>query len=516
MGLPADGRETHAWLVRGGWEGERERRALDEGMIFAGWHEVGDLSGVHSWEELTDRLQRTFPDKARNLIGNWTGQLWKLTNAIREGDLVVMPLKTSQARVAIGRVSGPYAYRAEEPPDFRQTRKVTWIRTDLPRDEIKADLRASMSSLLTVCKLSRNDAVRRIAHLAEHGTDPGYGGEEEVTDSEKLLEDAVSRDADNPRTLTIRNLLLHWGDERRTNAVIAKIKADLADKGLTTRPPFTEGAVSDEVAIVPLGGEPGTAAESVGDAEDTEDTENVTAEPSMALRLGSLRKPVKPVRSTATLTQAKTIMLRYRYSQLAVLDEDNTYRGAVSWESIGRASIAVREPSLADATVRAHVVDHDAFLLDQISAIFENGFIFVWDADHKQVGGIFTAADLTEQFGSVARPFVLIEEAENRLRRAADVFTVDELRADIDGRQKARVHRASDLTFGNYYYVLRDPTRWAKLGWKIDRELFCELLEDVGKVRNELMHFSSDQLSDEQYASIEGLLGLLRTVDPRA
>lgn len=36
--LPADGRETHAWLVRGGEKGEREARALDEGMIFAGWH----------------------------------------------------------------------------------------------------------------------------------------------------------------------------------------------------------------------------------------------------------------------------------------------------------------------------------------------------------------------------------------------------------------------------------------------------------------------------------------------
>ncbi|MCW2918675.1 MAG: Restriction system protein, partial [Gemmatimonadales bacterium] len=35
------------------------------------------------------------------------------------------------------------------------------------------------------------------------------------------------------------------------------------------------------------------------------------------------------------------------------------------------------------------------------------------------------------------------------------------------------------------------------------------------KIRNELMHFTPDPLSSKQYAAVEGLLELLRTVDPR-
>ncbi|MEV7010478.1 hypothetical protein [Streptosporangium sp. NPDC051022] len=57
--------------------------------------------------------------------------------------------------------------------------------------------------------------------------------------------------------------------------------------------------------------------------------------------------------------------------------------------------------------------------------------------------------------------------------------------------------------------------RWAKLGWSIDRKLFLDRLEEVRKTRNELMHFTPDPLSAQQFAAVEGLLELLRTVDPR-
>lgn len=35
-------------------------------------------------------------------------------------------------------------------------------------------------------------------------------------------------------------------------------------------------------------------------------------------------------------------------------------------------------------------------------------------------------------------------------------------------------------------------------------------------IRNELMHFSTDPLTTEQLRTIDGLVNLLRTVDPRA
>ncbi|MEV6258543.1 CBS domain-containing protein [Nocardia sp. NPDC051911] len=359
--------------------------------------------------------------------------------------------------------------------------------------------------------LTRHNAATRIEHLAAHGTDPGFDGDEEATSSAELLDDAASRDPSNPRELTIRSLLEHWGVERRTAAVISMIKSDLASNGLTTRPAFTEGALSDIVALVPLGTEPG----GVTVTGAAEDIENVTEPEPMSRRLGSLPARLVYVPSSVDLTYVKTLMLQHQFSQVAVIDEDGTYHGAVTWESIGQAHIASDDPTLANATVSALVVDHDALLLDQIDAIYDRGFIFVRDQDRVRVTGILTASDLTRQFGTLARPFILIEEAENRLRRAADEhFDLEDFKGSVANHQKSRVKDASDLTFGNYVFLLRDPDRWRKLGWRLDRSQVVDLLERVRNVRNDLMHFATDPLSEEQFAAVTGLLQLLRTAEP--
>ena len=38
------GVQAAAWLVRGGEAGEREQRALAEGLTFIGWPRLGDIS----------------------------------------------------------------------------------------------------------------------------------------------------------------------------------------------------------------------------------------------------------------------------------------------------------------------------------------------------------------------------------------------------------------------------------------------------------------------------------------
>ena len=62
---------------------------------------------------------------------------------------------------------------------------------------------------------------------------------------------------------------------------------------------------------------------------------------------------------------------------------------------------------------------------------------------------------------------------------------------------------------------MKPGENWAKVQWNIDHEYFIDRLHEVVEVRNELMHFTPDPLSSEQYATVEGLLEILRTVDPR-
>ena len=502
----------NAWLVRGGERGERESRALTEGLVIAGWRELGSIEHCTSREQVRLQLRQTYPDIGERIIGNWTGQLWRFKQQIEIGDLVVMPLKTSPGAVAIGRITGPYQFDAGEPEGFRQSRTVDWLRTDLSREAFGPDLRASISSLLTVCGLTRNDAARRIDDLARSGVDPGIEGGEEVTSADELLAEAAARASDSPRKLTIRDLLAHWGDSRRTGAVTARIKADLAAAGLTTRPPFTEGGVEDEVELVPDASEADTIPSTLNG-----DTEDVTAQIPSTPRIGSL-PPAKlvSVSPDQTLMYAKTMMLKLKYSQLAVIDAADVCHGAVSWESIGKAHIASATPQLADAICPATIVDHDSHLLDQVGVIYNQDFVFVRNSDRSAVTGIVTSADLTQKFGILSRPFVLVEEAEGRLRRrAAEVYSVDELREVVPQNRRRHVHAASDLTFGNYRYLFQSDDRWSRLEWNVDREVFLGLLDEVKRIRNNLMHFASDSLAPAHYATLDGFLELLRTVDPR-
>jgi restriction system protein len=150
-----------------------------------------------------------------------------------------------------------------------------------------------------------------------------------------------------------------------------------------------------------------------------------------------------------------------------------------------------------------------------IPEIAGRGCVFVRDRQSQRIIGIVTGSDLAIQFGSMAKPFSFVEEAERRLRRRVDeVFTIDQIRAAVGGRQN-RIQSSADLTFGNYGYLLRALQDFRRLGWPLDHAIFLETLEKVRKLRNELMHFSTDPLTAEQLDALTSFLALLRTVDPR-
>jgi restriction system protein len=87
---------TRAWTVRGGESGEREKAALDEGLIILGWDDLTeDLSQASSAVELSARLHAAYPADGQRTIDNWAYQLWQFIRIMDIGDLVVMPQDTS-------------------------------------------------------------------------------------------------------------------------------------------------------------------------------------------------------------------------------------------------------------------------------------------------------------------------------------------------------------------------------------------------------------------------------------
>jgi restriction system protein len=507
--------------VRAGRDGERADAAVEEGLAIAGWMELGDLSDVSSRAELRAVVRSAYPDRSNAVIGNWTGQLWRFISRIRVGDLLVVPLKNRE-RIAIGTVAGPYEYRPGAAPGFRHVRPVDWARTDVLREAVQPDLHSSMGSMLTVFGLKRHDAVRRIAGLADTGVDPGRDqGDEAPTSRDELLDRAAN--ATEPPRLSIRELLGHWGVGRRTAGNVAVIEAELADRGLTTVPPFTEGWIDNTVGLVRVSSEPEPAEGATSAPADPSSTEEILPAdelPPVSLRVGDLEsanREVIGVDSNQPLAVAVTRMLAHDYSQLAVFEVAHEGRPggvrAVSWESIARASVARQNITLAEATVATRIVDHDADLLAHVDDIYTTGYVLVRGPDRVSITGIVTAGDVTLQFASMAKPIALIEEIERRLRRRVDeAFTLPVLRTLT---KKPNISSAANLTFGAYGHLLKPEENFSCLKWSLDHQLFLSALEAVRQVRNELMHFSADPLTTEQLRSLQGMINLLRTVDPR-
>jgi len=159
------------WLVRGDKHGRYHNLALERDFAYhAG--QIGDLSGASSREDVLNLLRDEYPDQKENRLRNWANQLYALAHRIAPGDLVVMPLRHSP-QIAIGRVSGGYAYRTDL-GDIFHTVPVDWVITDLPRTKIGQDLLYSLGAFMTVCQVKRNNAEARIQAVLEEGKDPGF------------------------------------------------------------------------------------------------------------------------------------------------------------------------------------------------------------------------------------------------------------------------------------------------------------------------------------------------------
>ncbi|PKL49804.1 MAG: restriction endonuclease [Planctomycetes bacterium HGW-Planctomycetes-1] len=157
------------WLVRAGSRGQQQEWALDKGQVVIGWSEMETLSQFNTREEMLDGLRKAYPDALPARLYNYQGQLWAFAKRIKTGDLVILPLKGQDA-IAIGKVTGDYKYRPENPRDAKHTRDVDWIQEDISRSRFDQDLLYSFGAFMTVCQIKRNNAEERIKAILEGKT----------------------------------------------------------------------------------------------------------------------------------------------------------------------------------------------------------------------------------------------------------------------------------------------------------------------------------------------------------
>jgi hypothetical protein len=152
------------WIVRAGYYGDEESTALDNNVATIHWNELPDLSGITSKDDVAELYRKANPDETNpHHVAQQVWQVWAFRSEIKTGDLVILPLATMPHALAVGEVTGPYAYRQDLGREVRHTIPVEWFAADLPRRRLDPGLLAVLGRNGTVSPiLTPPDAEDRI------------------------------------------------------------------------------------------------------------------------------------------------------------------------------------------------------------------------------------------------------------------------------------------------------------------------------------------------------------------
>ncbi len=113
-------------------------------------------------------MTKRYPDTRPRGIANWASQVWPFAHEIKQGDLIVLPLKI-QRTIQIGEVTGDYHYEPTGPSPYYHWLPVKWLDESIPRSHFGQDLLYSFGAFMTICRIQRNDAEKRIEQMRANG-----------------------------------------------------------------------------------------------------------------------------------------------------------------------------------------------------------------------------------------------------------------------------------------------------------------------------------------------------------
>jgi len=341
---------------------------------------------------------------------------------------------------------------------------------------------------------------------------------------ESLKEVAKQVQRGEKPSATVRTLLSwFWGSQRRGAFIVSAIRTALVEVSLKTSPDFNLTYLDDLLTFLPSPREKADEGKSSstrdssfsGDAVVVTEQARPTIDP--AYRVGSLalaNNPPVSVLPSDTILRATTIMLRKDFSQLPVIDENHELHGIFSWKSLGsRQALGQTCEYVRDAADKACEITVEMPLLNVMKLIEENDCVLLVDTN-RRVTSVITHYDISVNFAELSEPFLVLREIEIHLRSLiSEKFTDDEVVTALNLKRPARqsgvVH---SLTFWNYIRFLDEPSRWEKLGLRVDVQLFRNEVDEIRDIRNDVMHFDPDPITRDDLKKLRGFADFLSRV----
>lgn len=324
---------------------------------------------------------------------------------------------------------------------------------------------------------------------------------------------AILREGNTVPPVSIRSFLSWFNVQRRTRLNVEYIDDKLEKVGVRTVPSYTDTWVDNSVTFefVKTGAASGDtkSPKEPSPSQNDDRLEHATSD-DPSFKIGKIITPDSApvfVKPNASLQEATTIMLARNFSQVPVMINERDVKGVVSWTTIGaRVAANVTGPDVQVFMDEPREISASATFFDAIRVIREADYVLVRAPDRRIVG-IVTATDIAEQFEIISTPFLLLTEIENHLRSliAKKLTKADIKRACNPEHLPENLSATSDLTFGNLVRILEHAENWKKLNLQLDRATFCSELATINRIRNDVMHFDPDPLTDQNLAILRNV-----------
>lgn len=300
--------------------------------------------------------------------------------------------------------------------------------------------------------------------------------------------------------MSARDFLGYFHCEKRTKGNKARIDKFLLDNYLETNPDYTNSWIDGKIVL-----------KHKAKAKSKSKSDAI---PRISI-LPSANKPPVTITRDAKLSEAITKMMMHNYSQLPVMSNPRSIAGFITWETIGygitngNKSNDVKDFLDNDVTI----LDLDTPLLEAIKTVIIKDFVLVQKRD-RTLSGIVTIADISTQFLVLTEPFLLLEQIENLIRLLLDEkFLVDDIKSfSEDEELENEIEYIDDLTFGQYIRLIEKPENWDKLNLKIERAPFIKQLDKIREIRNDIMHFDPEGITEEQKKALVNMAKFLTEI----
>lgn len=336
---------------------------------------------------------------------------------------------------------------------------------------------------------------------------------------------ALSRGEPSP-SMSVRDFLWLDNAQKRGYYIVRIIREKLAQAGLRTTPDFEDVWIDSPIEFQRLisKSEVSEAVEHSETLEEVQLSETgsddaagpiwVTREATYRIsRLKAANKSVTWARPDESLAQVTTKMMAGGFSQLPIMTTERDVKGIVSWHTIGsRLALGRTGGTAQQMSDPHHEIRADRSIFDAIPIIMAHDYVMVRD-DQSRISGIITAADLSLQFRELTEPFLLLSEIENLLRNIiADRFSSGELSQACEAAAHvgSTITSVSDLNFGEYIRLLQNPERWSRIDIAVDRTMFCERLDQVREIRNDVMHFDPEGIGETELVRLRDFTRFLQ------